>query len=104
MARSDRFMTQGERRSLNRLSVAASACICVALALVVLLGVWRAYRDVGAARETELRKEIARIRSLAVRTDGRIERGLELEPDPTDLISVRDEPWIRGSWQRDISL
>lgn len=95
-----RLMTPRERRSLNRFSVAAYTCICLALALVILLGVWGAYRDVGASRETALQKEIATIQSHAVRTVGRIERGLEHEPDPMDLASVRDDPWIRRFWQR----
>jgi signal transduction histidine kinase len=80
--------------------VAAYTCICVALALVVLLGVWGAYRDARAARETALRREIATIRSHAVRTVGRIERGLEQESDPPDLASIREDPWIRQFWQR----
>jgi signal transduction histidine kinase len=96
-------MTHVERRSINRLSVAAYTCIWVALALVVMLGVWGAYRDVGAARETALRKEIATIRSHAVRTVGRIERGLEQQSAPPDLATVREDRWIRQFWQRVVS-
>jgi len=75
-------------------------CICVALVLVVLLGVWGAFRDVQAARQTALRKEIATIRSHAIRTVGRIERELEQQSGKASLESVREDPWIRQFWQR----
>lgn len=99
-----RFMTPGEGRTISRLSLAAYACICVALSLVVLLGVWGAYRDVHIARETALRNEIATMRSHAVRTVGRIERGLEQQSESMDLASVRHDPWIRQFWRRMIPL
>ena len=61
---------------------------------------WGALRDVRTARETALRKEIATIRSHAIRTVGRIERGLEQQSVPVNLESVRDDPWIRQFWRR----
>ena len=96
----NRFITLSERRSVNRLYLAAYTSICLALALVVLLGVWGAFRDGQAAREMALQNEIATMRSHAVRTVGRIERGLEQEPPPPKLDSVRDDPWIRQFWLR----
>ena len=59
------FMSQSSRRSLSRSAVASYACICAALALLLVLSVWGAYRDFTALREVVLRAEIARLRSHA---------------------------------------
>jgi len=99
-------MTRGERRSLSRLSAAAYGSICVALALVILLGIWGAYRDMRAVRHRALRTEMASMRSHAVRTVGRMEWTLgqqetrgQRERLP-DLTAIRQDDWIRQFWQR----
>jgi signal transduction histidine kinase len=78
--------------------IAAYASISVALVLVVVLGVWGAYRDVRLIRRTAMQVEISRIRAHALRTVGRIERSLE-QYDTPELNRLRDEAWLPTYWQ-----
>lgn len=91
-------MTSLVPRPVPRRTIAAYASIGTALFLVVVLGVWGAYRDVQLIRQTALQVELTRLQSHAIRTVGRIERSLEQYGEP-DLERLRDEAWLPAYWQ-----
>jgi signal transduction histidine kinase len=82
--------------------LAAYACVCVSLVLVMLLGVWGAYRDLVLIRSTLLNAEISRLRSQATRRAGHLEAVLQYEVPSTDSIAwetLRDSGWLSSYWQ-----
>lgn len=93
-------MAGGGKHVLTRWTVGAYACICAALVLVVLLGVWGAYQDIKLVRLTLLQTETARVRSHALRSVGHIESELEQEPEPTGLDSLRESTWLCQNWSK----
>jgi len=68
--------------------------------LVVLVTGWGAWRDLSDVRKTILASEIARLRSHAKRTVGRIENYLEERPSERGIKSLRDADWLRAFWRR----
>jgi signal transduction histidine kinase len=77
------------RKSFNRSAVAAYGCICLALVLLFGLSVW----------STLLQAEVARLRSHAERTVGRLERDLEAQEYSADQQSrfLRQRAILLGS-------
>jgi len=87
------------RTSLNRSAIAAYGCIGVALVLLLGLSVWRTYREMKSFRSTLLQAEVARLRSHAERTVGRLERELESQ-DELDLSLAGRADWLRDYWTK----
>jgi signal transduction histidine kinase len=100
MRKDDWLMTRVERQSVNRLSVAAYCCIGAALLLVLLLGGWGAFRDIKAVQKFALQEEVGEIRSHALRTVGRLERGLEDANSSPVSELLNDDTWLRQYWKR----
>ena len=92
-------MISRETQILTRRTVAAYLCIAFALVLLVLLGLWGAYRDLRMARLTVLLPEIERLRSSVLRSVGHIENILQQQDDPDDLLTLRDDPWLQNQWK-----
>ncbi len=92
------LMQPPPKKSLTKSAWSAYLCICVALLLLLSLGVWSAYRDVRYLRTTLLQAEVSRLRSHAARTVGRIERDLEQRAEFTGLEDVDREGWLRRHW------
>jgi len=84
---------------LLRRTVAAFVCVAIALACVLLLGVWGAWRDLSETRATVLRLEMNRVRSLGERTVGNLESQLAAESPFGDLGKTRGAAWLRQHWR-----
>lgn len=87
------------RKSINRSAIAAYGCICVALVLLLGLCLWSTYREMKSYRSTLLQAEVARLRSHAERTVGRLERELESQ-DELDLSLADRSDWLRDYWTK----
>lgn len=87
------------RKSLTRSAIAAYGCICVALALLLGVSIWSTYRELQLYRAALLQSEVARLRSHAERTVGRLEREMESRSE-FDLGAVGEKDWLREYWQR----
>lgn len=83
--------------------IAPAICIGTALLLVLLVGVWGAYRDLAAGRHSVIQAEVSRTRSHAERSVSRIEIQLLEEGYGTDLAEASKSKWLRNHWQRTIS-
>jgi len=92
-------MARIPRRSLSRSAVAAYLCICAALVLLLALTIWGAYRDLNSLRAALLNAELNRLRSLAERTVGRLERDLETGDDK-QLTTLGESHWLKRRWER----
>lgn len=95
------------RRSLRPKSVSnwpPAACIATALLLVMLVGGWGAYRDWEASGALVKQAVIARIRSHADRTVGRLENQLYEQGSASSLGDVAQSRWLRDRWRRVASL
>jgi signal transduction histidine kinase len=79
--------------------VAAFVCVAIALACVLLLGAWGAWRDLYQVRATVLRLEMNRVRSLGERTVGNFESQLADESSFDDLGKTHGAAWLRRHWQ-----
>lgn len=95
----DLKMARLSRRSLSRSAVAAYLCICVALALLLALTAWGAYRDLTSLREALLQAHIGRLRSHAERTVGRLERDIETAGG-SNLDTLSEIEWLNRHWER----
>ncbi|MFQ5592476.1 MAG: sensor histidine kinase, partial [Phycisphaerae bacterium] len=81
-------------------TTAGYVCIVAALALVVLVTLWGAWRDITDVKRALLANELGRLRSHATRTVGRIENYLEDRPSERDIASVAQAEWLRDFWRR----
>jgi len=82
----------------RRNNLVAYASVAVALLLVVMLGVWGAYRDVAQVRSTLLRSAIFRLRAQAHRRVGHIEEGL-FGSHPASEQVWWDDTWVKRYWE-----
>ncbi len=80
-------------------SIAAYLCLGAALALVLGVTGWGAWRDMSDARRALLLSEVNRLRSHAERTVGRIEYYLEDRPDANQLSALHEAKWLDRFWQ-----
>ena len=92
--------THASPQKVRRSTITGYACIIAALILVVLVTAWGAWRDVSDVRRTVLAGEIARLRSHAQRTVGRIENYLEERPGDPGITSLSEATWLRAFWRR----
>ncbi len=82
----------------HRWSLAAYGTIGFALGLILVLGVWGAYRDIELMRNGALQLEIDRLRGHAIRAVGRIERALD-DDEARQLQSLGESDWLPQMWQ-----
>ncbi|MEQ8787265.1 MAG: ATP-binding protein [Pirellulaceae bacterium] len=78
----------------------AYAMICLALALMLVCGVWATVSDVHHARREVLGSAIHAMRSQAMRRVGHLETNLEDNyPGELDWLLVRQDPWVQQYWE-----
>lgn len=93
-------MSDHEPQLARRRTSAAYVCIGLALACVLLLGGWGAYRDLNHLRSTLFQAEIGQLRSHADRTVGHIENHLLEEGPDANLQTALEARWLRAYWNR----
>ncbi len=91
-------MIDREMRTRTRWTVLAYACIATALALVVAMGVWGAYRDIAANHRSHLRAIVSRLNVQATRRAGHIESALEHIGGQGKVEELMADPWFTRYW------
>lgn len=102
-ANNSAFLREPPKRAADqapRRTVAAFACIAVALACVVLFGAWGAWRDFSQVRATVLRLELNRMRSLGERTVGYLESQLSTDEHAAEFGTTQSAAWLREHWRQ----
>jgi signal transduction histidine kinase len=95
-------MTERDRRMHTRWGVLAYGCIATALLLVVLMGVWGAWRDIVANQLTHLRSAVSRLNVQATRRAEHIECALERIGAENSILTVGvlvDDPAFQRYWR-----
>lgn len=89
-----------DRDVLFRSTLAASLSIALAMAAVLLIGLWGANRDLSDLRSAMVRAEIDRLRSHGIRTVARLESELENLGPVARLTSLEQTAWLKRFWNR----
>ena len=94
----DLLMTDQERRMQNRLTLLAYLSVVAALLVVVLLGMWGAYREISLNRSTILETSVSRLRPQAAETAWQIGNALE-HLGSRRLADLGSDEWFKRYWE-----
>lgn len=98
------FMTPEENRTTTRWRWLAYGSVLTSLVLVLVLGLWGAYRDVSQGRDTIVQSAAERLTAQARRRASHIESALQQRDGEWDLRQFAESDWAKLYWDAADSL